>query len=85
MSKDWKKIELSTQKILFNHLNSYICVHKYRENAKDLIADSHNSCYLPFANERKGDLFEEWKVPQHPYWGESGTRKEGDLLCQNNG
>ena len=30
-------------------------------------------------------LFEEWKVPQHPYWGESGTRKEGYLLCQNNG
>ena len=30
---------------LSNHLNSYICVHKYRENAYNVIIYGHNSCY----------------------------------------
>lgn len=40
-----KKVQLNIKNILSNHLNSYICVHKYRENAYNVIIYGHNSCY----------------------------------------
>ena len=41
----YEKSTIKYQNILSNHLNSYICVHKYRENAYNVIIYGHNSCY----------------------------------------
>ena len=48
-----KKVQLNIKNILSNHLNSYICVHKYRENAYNIIDYRHNSCYLCCATQCK--------------------------------
>ena len=67
MSKDCKKIELSTEKILTNHLNAYICVHKYRENAYNVTVYGHNSFCLRPAAMRKDPFRERRTIPQYAY------------------
>ena len=57
-----KKVELNDKNILCNHLNSYICVHKYRENAYNVIVYNHNSCYLHCTAQRKSAIQKERKI-----------------------
>ena len=50
------------KKTLTNHLNAYICVHKYRENAYNVCNYGHNSFGLRLAYVRKDPLREGRKV-----------------------
>lgn len=67
-----KKSRIKCQKTLSNHLNSYICVHKYRENAYNVIIYGHNSCYQCRVAIDKSAVEKGRKVPEYAY-----RRKQG--------
>lgn len=75
-----KKVQLNIKNILSNHLNSYICVHKYRENAYNVIDYCHNSCYLCCVAQCKSDFQKGGKFPNTHIEGNAALRKKG-ICC----
>lgn len=69
--------------MLYTTRNTYICVHKYRENEFNVIAYCHNSCYLcPVAGSTRF-FYKRWQIPPNTCKRQQGVRQERHLVFQN--
>ena len=59
-----KKVKFNCKKMRLIAINSYICAHKYRENAFNYYTNYCNYSYLRRIDVDNNTYKERWKIPQ---------------------